>query len=77
MRFHCRDDILVCVDASNAFRLVDVQERRLAGCHENVTFPRPPSGKGAWGGVGDVHPLSGLAFNPDDKLHSMLLYNHR
>ncbi|CAN0365799.1 unnamed protein product, partial [Scytosiphon promiscuus] len=30
LRFHSRDDILVCVDSSNAFRLLDVQKRRLA-----------------------------------------------
>lgn len=77
LRFHCRDDILVCVDSSNALRLLDVQERRLADCHGLVEFPRVPSGKGAWGGEGDVHALAGVAFNPKDPLHSMFLYNNR
>lgn len=77
LRFHSRDDILVCVDSSNGFRLLDVQQRRLAACHDGVEFPQVPSGKGVWGGEGDVHPLSGIAFNPEDPLHSMLLFNHR
>ena len=77
VRFHSRDDILVCVDSSNRFRLLDIQKRRLAACHDDVEFPQVPSGKGAWGGAGDVHPLSGIAFNPEDPLHSMLLFNHR
>lgn len=77
MRFHSRDDILVCVDASNRFRLLDVEKRRMAACHDDVEFPQVPSGKGVWGGAGDVHPVSGIAFNPEDPLHSMLLFNHR
>lgn len=77
VRFHSRDDILVCVDSSNGFRLLDVEKRRLAACHDHVEFPQVPSGKGPWGGAGDVHPLSGIAFNPEDPLHSMLLFNHR
>lgn len=77
VRFHSRDDILVCVDSSNRFRLLDIEKRRLAACHDDVEFPQVPSGKGAWGGAGDVHPLSGIAFNPEDPLHSMLLFNHR
>ncbi|CAM9633408.1 unnamed protein product [Laminaria digitata] len=77
LRFHCRDDILVCVDSSNAFRLLDVHQRRKAACHENVEFPLAPTGKGAWGGAGDVHPMNGVAFNPEDPLQSMLLFNHR
>ncbi len=77
LRFHSRDDILVCVDSSNGFRLLDVHQRRLAACHDGVEFPQVPSGKGAWGGQGDVHPLSGITFNPEDPLHSMLLFNHR
>lgn len=77
LRFHCRDDILVCVDSSNAFRLLDVHQRRLAACQENVEFPLAPTGKGAWGGEGDVHPMNGVAFNPEDPLQSMLLFNHR
>lgn len=77
LRFHSRDDILVCVDSSNAFRLLDVQKRRLAACHDGVEFPRVPSGKGAWGGEGHVRPLCGIAFNPQDPLHSMLLFNDR
>lgn len=67
----------MCVDSSNGFRLLDVQQRRLAACHDGVEFPQVPSGKGVWGGEGDVHPLSGIAFNPEDPLHSMLLFNHR
>lgn len=67
----------MCVDSSNAFRLLDVKKCRLAACHEKVEFPQAPSGKGAWGGKGDVHPLSGVAFNPEDPLQSMLLFNHR
>ncbi|CAM9326903.1 unnamed protein product [Ectocarpus sp. 6 AP-2014] len=77
VRFHSRDDILVCVDSSNAFRLLDVQRRRLAACHDGVEFPQLPSGKGSWGGQGDVRPLSGIAFNPEDPQHCMLLFNHR
>lgn len=77
LRFHSRDDILVCVDSSSAFRLLDVQKRRLAACHDGVEFPQVPSGKGAWGGEGHVRPMCGIAFNPQDPLHSMLLFNHR
>lgn len=77
VRFHSRDDILVCVDSANAFRLLDVQRRRLAACHDGVEFPQLPSGKGSWGGQGDVRPLSGIAFNPEDPQHCMLLFNHR
>lgn len=67
----------MCVDSSNAFRLLDVHQRRLAACQENVEFPLAPTGKGAWGGEGDVHPMNGVAFNPEDPLQSMLLFNHR
>lgn len=77
LRFHYRDDILVCVDSSNGFRLLDVRNRRLAAFHENVELPRVPSGRGHWGGQGDLQPLSGVAFNPGDMLHSMLLFSHR
>lgn len=77
LRFHYRDDILVCVDSANGFRLLDVRNRRLAAFHENVELPRVPSGRGHWGGQGDLQPLSGVAFNPGDTLHSMLLFSHR
>lgn len=77
LRFHCRHAVLACVDSSNAFRLFDVPKRRLAECHDHVTFPKPPLGRGTWGGEGNVHPLSGVTFNPEDQTHSMLLFNHR
>lgn len=77
LRFHCRHAVLACVDSSNAFRLYDVPKRGLAECHDHVIFPKPPLGRGPWGGIGDVHPLSGVTFNPEDQTHSMLLFNHR
>lgn len=77
LRFHCRHAVLACVDSSNAFRLFDVPKRRLAECHDHVKFPKPPLGRGSWGGVGSVHPLTGVTFNPEDQTYSMLLYNHR
>lgn len=63
------------VDASNAFRLLDVKKRRLAECHEDVEFPKVPSGMGAWGGDGSVRPLCGIAFNPEEELQSMIFFN--
>ncbi|CAM9400784.1 unnamed protein product [Choristocarpus tenellus] len=76
IRFHCEDPILVAMDASNSFMVLDVVKREVTEWSRDIEGKRPkvPSPPGAWGGEGSSLPLCGAAFNPSEP-SSMLLHN--